>query len=219
LNYYYFAISCLQAKKPRKSKKRTKFMKKNTPKRLKTERTASGKWLALNKINYSDAFEKERTWESVERLNCDGATVMIAKLKPSERLLLIRQYRPPVDSYVIEFPAGLIDPGESPETTAQRELMEETGYSGKLIKLYEQSFNSPGLTNESIQIAIMEIDEVLPENTDVSPQMEESEDIETMLVPLKDLSDFLDKAQKKGDFLDSKLLAFAISVDFFQCQV
>jgi hypothetical protein len=49
--------------------------------------------------------------------------------------------------------------------------------------------------------------------------MEESEDIETMLVPLKDLSDFLDKAQKRGDFLDSKLLAFAISLDFFQCQV
>jgi ADP-ribose pyrophosphatase len=44
--------------------------------------------------------------------------------------LLQKQYRPPVDQVVIEVPAGLIDPGETPEECAVRELKEETGYVG-----------------------------------------------------------------------------------------
>lgn len=189
-------------------------MKKHPFERIKAEKIAKGKWLSLNEISYVDAKGTKKSWESVERLKCDGAAIIIAKLKPSERLILIRQYRPPTNSCVIEFPAGLIDPGESPETTAKRELLEETGYAGKILRVFESSFNSPGLTNEAVHIVLMEIDETLEENLDVSPMLEEDEDIETILVPIKDLLDFLEKSQKNGDSIDSKLLAFAISMDF-----
>lgn len=46
--------------------------------------------------------------------------------------MIIIQYRPPVEAFCVEFPAGLIDEGESPEQAAVRELREETGYSGKV---------------------------------------------------------------------------------------
>lgn len=64
---------------------------------------------------------------------------MVAILKdPSNpnaepRILLQKQWRPPVDATVIEIPAGLIDPKESPETCAIRELKEETGYVGEVM--------------------------------------------------------------------------------------
>jgi ADP-ribose pyrophosphatase len=49
--------------------------------------------------------------------------------------MIIVQYRPPVEAFCVEFPAGLIDEGESPEEAAVRELGEETGYSGKVSLL------------------------------------------------------------------------------------
>lgn len=48
-------------------------------------------------------------------------------------LLLEKQFRPPADKIVVEFPAGLVDAGESPEEAAVRELLEETGYVGTVI--------------------------------------------------------------------------------------
>jgi ADP-ribose pyrophosphatase len=54
--------------------------------------------------------------------------------------MIIVQYRPPVEAFCVEFPAGLIDEGESPEQAAVRELKEETGYSGKVCDiLYQHS--------------------------------------------------------------------------------
>ena len=56
--------------------------------------------------------------------------------KPVSTMIIV-QYRPPVEAFCVEFPAGLIDEGESPEQAAVRELKEETGYSGKVcLKFY-----------------------------------------------------------------------------------
>jgi ADP-ribose pyrophosphatase len=54
--------------------------------------------------------------------------VMVVPLLPDGRLLMERQYRYPLGHVTLEFPAGKIDPGEAPFTTAVRELAEETGY-------------------------------------------------------------------------------------------
>lgn len=48
--------------------------------------------------------------------------------------MLQKQWRAPADAVVIEIPAGLMDPGESPEECALRELREETGYVGKVME-------------------------------------------------------------------------------------
>lgn len=60
--------------------------------------------------------------------------VAILEKETGPELLLQKQYRPPIDKVCIEVPAGLVDEGEDAETCAVRELKEETGYVGKVIK-------------------------------------------------------------------------------------
>jgi ADP-ribose pyrophosphatase len=54
---------------------------------------------------------------------------------PEGRILLVRQYRPAIQRYALELPAGLLEQGEEPAAAMARELMEETGYSTRSIKL------------------------------------------------------------------------------------
>lgn len=86
----------------------------------------------------------ERTWEHGERLTrpkgCDIDGVGVAAIlqdpaKPKEepRIVLQKQWRPPVNATVVEVPAGLMDPDETPEACALRELKEETGYLGEVV--------------------------------------------------------------------------------------
>jgi 8-oxo-dGTP pyrophosphatase MutT (NUDIX family) len=171
---------------------------------------ASGKWLELKTVYYIDRENRARSWETVERLRCHGAALMVAVLKPSNRLILIKQYRPPAERFIIEFPAGLIDPGEPPEETAVRELLEETGYNGKIVKSWAPSYSSPGMTGETVRMYFMEVDENSPENLNVSPSPEEGEHIETELVELEKLQDYIDGAVKEGASIDSKVLSFAV---------
>jgi ADP-ribose pyrophosphatase len=65
-------------------------------------------------------------------------------------LLAIRQERPAVRRVLYELPAGKVDPGESPEQAARRELAEETGYRAEhLVRLFDL-YPSPGYTNELV---------------------------------------------------------------------
>ena len=80
-----------------------------------------------------------------------GATAVVPFLAP-DRVLLIRQYRHAVADYLLEVPAGKLDPGEAPEVCATRELEEETGYrAGRLEKL-TSIIVSPGFTDEVIHL-------------------------------------------------------------------
>jgi ADP-ribose pyrophosphatase len=74
------------------------------------------------------------------------------------RLLLVREYRMSINQTMIAFPAGLVDPGETAVSTAERELLEETGYV--VVRVLDQSpptlFPSAGLTDECFQYIFVE---------------------------------------------------------------
>lgn len=71
---------------------------------------------------------------------------------PDGRLILIRQFRPAIEDYILEIPAGRLEPGEDGATCVARELQEEIGYrAGRLEKLGE-IYSSVGFCNELIHI-------------------------------------------------------------------
>jgi ADP-ribose pyrophosphatase len=95
------------------------------------------------------------------------------------RLVLIREFRVPVGDYVIGLPAGLIEEGETVESTIRREVREETGFEVTAIKRVTQPvYSSAGLSDEAVALAF--IDVAGPDGA--KPALEASEDIEVLLL-------------------------------------
>lgn len=67
-------------------------------------------------------------------------------------ILLVHQFRPVINQWVWEIPAGMIDPGEDPLTCAARELIEETGWKAKKIEPLIPIYTAFGFTDELIHI-------------------------------------------------------------------
>lgn len=87
----------------------------------------------------------------LEIVHHPGGVAILAQ-DAAQRLCLIRQYRHAVGGWLWEFPAGKLEPGEAPELTAQRELLEEAGMeAGSWLKLGE-TVSSPGVFTEVIHI-------------------------------------------------------------------
>jgi ADP-ribose pyrophosphatase len=75
--------------------------------------------------------------------------VGVVPVTDDRSVLLVRQYRPAVDQWLYEIPAGTCDvPGEPPETTAQRELAEEMGQRAADLTLLTRCLNTPGFCDE-----------------------------------------------------------------------
>jgi ADP-ribose pyrophosphatase len=80
-----------------------------------------------------------------------GAALVIPFLS-SDKIIMLRQLRPVIGSYIYELPAGTIDKGESALTCAKREIIEETGYSAKRMSRIGSIYPVPGYSTEKIII-------------------------------------------------------------------
>jgi ADP-ribose pyrophosphatase len=89
---------------------------------------------------------KEMDFEMIHHV---GAAAVVPVL-PSGDVLLIRQYRYATGGYLLEVPAGKLDPGESPETCARREVEEETGYRPGELTPLGWIWTTPGFADEKI---------------------------------------------------------------------
>ena len=108
-----------------------------------------------------------------------GAVAVLA-LDDAQQVLLIRQYRHPVQRLLWEIPAGLRDvSGELPWATAQRELLEEAGYRARDWRVLADYYTSPGFSTERLRVFLARDLEFVPESErDFVPEGEE-----TQLVP------------------------------------
>ncbi|KAK9868636.1 hypothetical protein WJX84_005877 [Apatococcus fuscideae] len=174
------------------------------------------KWITLRRLQYVDQEGRERVWEAAERRTSQGAVDAVAILakvsskNSPDKIILVSQFRPPQGNFVIEFPAGLIDKGESASQSAVRELREETGYSGNVTEESPIIYSDPGLTSSNFQMVTIEIDADAEANRNVNPQLEDGEFVETLLLPVAGLyMALLDLQKERHCDLDARLLLYA----------
>lgn len=168
---------------------------------------AEGRWIRLRQVQYADHHGVPRTWECAERTSDRGAALIVATVRPVGEILLVRQYRPPVNALSLEFPAGLIDPGERPEDTALRELTEETGYVGDNPRVLPAGLASPGLSAEAAHFVTLDVDLARPENQAPRQQLDEGEDIRVFRVAPHRAESFLGQQRREGVWIDMRVLA------------
>jgi ADP-ribose pyrophosphatase len=89
----------------------------------------------------------------LEMIRHQGAAAAVP-LDADGRVLLVRQYRHAAGGWLLEIPAGKLDPGESPETCAAREVEEETGFRPARLIPMGWIFTTPGFTDEKIWLYV-----------------------------------------------------------------
>ncbi len=119
-----------------------------------------GRFITRYDVDYVTAEGHSKTYEIISR-NPDiqtlddlqnkqpNAVVMILTDERGERILINREYRMAMAQWIYNFPAGLIDPGETPEESAKRELREETGLVlTRIDDVLDNSYSAIGFSNE-----------------------------------------------------------------------
>lgn len=129
--------------------------------------------------------EEDLVCKTKNHNSCD-AVMMITRFANGD-FVMIKQFRPAINDYVYEFPAGLIDEGETIEEACIREIYEETGLSVNSQRtLVKPSYTSAGMSDESLAIQEVEVcGDFSTENA------EANEDIEVIILKQNDIEKFL----------------------------
>lgn len=175
------------------------------PRIRRVETEHSGRWLHYRVAEYRDPTGRARCWEYVEREGDTAAAVVAAVCQPSGDIVLVRQFRAAMAADTIEFPAGLVDPGESPGEAGLRELLEETGLTGDIREVSPVLCTSPGLTSERAYLVEVTIDEHDERNAHPRPQRAGDESIIVWRLPGSEVQRALKDVASEGVVVDSRV--------------
>jgi 8-oxo-dGTP pyrophosphatase MutT (NUDIX family) len=126
--------------------------------------------------------------------------VVIAALDAEGRLVLEKQYRYAIDQELVEFPAGVLEPGEDPAVAAVRELREEAGLEASRWDRLGAFYSSPGFVHEQLHAYLARDLRTVPRDLDFD------EDIDLEWIPLRGLLD------RPEYLVDAKTLATLLLV-------
>jgi ADP-ribose pyrophosphatase len=141
-------------------------------------------------------------WEYVGRARNIGAAVIVAIAEG--HVLLVEQYRVPLQARCLELPAGLVGDeteGEDVVTSAARELEEETGWRPDHIELLGTYASSPGMVSETFTLVKAHGLTKVSEGGGI-----EGEDITVHRIALTDVAAFVERKRRDGVVIDVKLL-------------
>jgi len=147
--------------------------------------------LRVDTVELSDG--RETTREVVEHDDC----VAIVAVDDKDNILLVKQFRKPVEKELLEIPAGGIDPGETPEDCVRREMREETGFLPQKVQKLGGFYSSPGFCTEYLYLYLA---------TDLvhSPlQAEDTAGISLVRAPLAQIPELI----ASGAIVDAKSIA------------
>jgi ADP-ribose pyrophosphatase len=141
-------------------------------------------------------------WEYASRARDIGAVVVLAEHEG--QVILVDQPRVAPDCRCVEIPAGLVgdqDPNATVESTAIKELEEETGFTAERIERLGEFYSSPGMLSEGFTLVRAHgVRKVGNGGGD------ENEDINVHLVPRAEIANFLEQKRAEGFGIDAKLL-------------
>ena len=151
-------------------------------------------------------FVKRGSWEYVERVAVRDVAVLVP-ITDDREIVLVEQYRIPVQARMVELPAGLV--GDEEEfrdeelcDAANRELHEETGYRAKTLQVLARAPSSGGMTSEIVSFLLA----TGLTKTGAGGGVD-GEDITVHVVPLGDVRDWLRRREVEGCLLDPKIFA------------
>ncbi len=136
---------------------------------------------------------RETRREIVEHGDC----VAIVAIDGNNNVLLVNQFRQPVEKELLEIPAGGIDPGEDPLTAVRREMQEETGYLPQKVERLGGFYATPGYGTEYLHLYLA---------TDLTPSQlyaEDTESIKLVRVPISQIPSLI----TSGRICDAKSIA------------
>ena len=117
-------------------------------KTLDTQLVYDGKILKI----YKDNVEVSDGHKSFREVVKHSGGVVVVALKDAETILLVKQFRYPIQETILELPAGKLEQGENPFEAAKRELEEETGYCANNWSSLGFIYTSPGYSNEKLYL-------------------------------------------------------------------
>jgi len=141
-------------------------------------------------------------WEYASRSRNIGAVVILAEHEG--KVILVEQPRVAPDCRCIELPAGLVgdeDPSATVESTAVKELEEETGFTAERIERLGEFYSSPGMLAEAFTLVRAHGVRKVGEGGG-----DHSEDIDVHLVPRAEVQNFIEQKRAEGIGVDAKLL-------------
>jgi ADP-ribose pyrophosphatase len=162
-------------------------------KKLATQQIYQGRAVNIRVDTVEKASGKKTTREVVEHSDC----IAVVALDEQGRILLVRQFRHPVGKFLLEIPAGGIDPGEEPIDSVRRELQEEIGYFPQKIDKLGGFYSIPGYGTEYLHCFLA---------TDLVPARlvaEDTDDIELVRLSPDEISRLI----ASGEICDAKSIA------------